>query len=123
MGSNETATATTGGPLVIDVFAGNGCHRAQIIYDVAEEEGFASGDDEGAEEADQLHFDATGSLPPRQPSSRASRVTTYASQDGTDAIMGDRAVIARGTMLFDGTDTWRVFKVEDEEWDKGGPSA
>ena len=24
MGSNETATATTGGPRVIDVFAGNG---------------------------------------------------------------------------------------------------
>jgi len=28
MGSNETATATTGGPRVIDVFYGNGCHRA-----------------------------------------------------------------------------------------------
>ena len=32
MGSDETATATTGGPRVIDVFNGNGCHRAQIIY-------------------------------------------------------------------------------------------
>ena len=32
MGSDETATATTGGPRVIDVFDGNGCHRAQIIY-------------------------------------------------------------------------------------------
>ena len=32
MGSNETATATTGGPRVIDVFSGDGCHRAQIIY-------------------------------------------------------------------------------------------
>ena len=32
MGSDETATATTGGPQVIDVFDGNGCHRAQIIY-------------------------------------------------------------------------------------------
>ena len=32
MGSNETATATTGGPRVIDVFDGNGCHRDQIIY-------------------------------------------------------------------------------------------
>ena len=32
MGSNETATATTGGPRVIDVFDGNGGHRAQIIY-------------------------------------------------------------------------------------------
>ena len=32
MGSDETATATTGGPRVIDVFSGDGCHRAQIIY-------------------------------------------------------------------------------------------
>ena len=32
MGSDETATATTGGPRVIDVFDGNGCHRVQIIY-------------------------------------------------------------------------------------------
>ena len=32
MGSNETATVTTGGPRVIDVFDGNGCHRDQIIY-------------------------------------------------------------------------------------------
>ena len=32
MGSNETATATTGGPRVIDVFSGDGCHRVQIIY-------------------------------------------------------------------------------------------
>ena len=32
MGSNETATATTGGPRVIDVFDGNGCHRDQNIY-------------------------------------------------------------------------------------------
>ena len=32
MGSDETATATTGGPRVIDVFDGNGRHRAQIIY-------------------------------------------------------------------------------------------
>ena len=32
MGSNETATATTGGPRVIDVFDGTGRHRAQIIY-------------------------------------------------------------------------------------------
>ena len=32
MWSNETATATTGGPRVIDVFYGNGRHRAQIIY-------------------------------------------------------------------------------------------
>jgi hypothetical protein len=32
MGSNETATATTGGPRVIAVFYGDGCHRAQIIY-------------------------------------------------------------------------------------------
>ena len=32
MGSDETATATTGGPRVIDVFSGDGCHRAQISY-------------------------------------------------------------------------------------------
>ena len=32
MGSNETATATTGGPRVIDVLTGTGRHRAQIIY-------------------------------------------------------------------------------------------
>ena len=32
MGSDETATATTGGPRVIDVFSGDGCHRVQIIY-------------------------------------------------------------------------------------------
>ncbi len=32
MWSNETATATTGGPPVIDIFYGNGRHRAQIIY-------------------------------------------------------------------------------------------
>ena len=32
MGSDETATATTGGPQVIDVFSGDGCHRVQIIY-------------------------------------------------------------------------------------------
>ena len=32
MGSDETATATTGGPRVIDVFDGDGCHRVQIIY-------------------------------------------------------------------------------------------
>jgi len=32
MGSNETATATTGGARVIDVFYGNGRHRAQIVY-------------------------------------------------------------------------------------------
>ena len=32
MGSDETATATTGGPRVIDVFYGTGRHRAQIIY-------------------------------------------------------------------------------------------
>ena len=31
MGSDETATAITGGPRVIDVFSGDGCHRAQII--------------------------------------------------------------------------------------------
>ena len=32
MGSNETATATTGGPPVIDVFDGTGRHWVQIIY-------------------------------------------------------------------------------------------
>ena len=32
MGSNETATVTTGGPRVIDVFSGTGRHRVQIIY-------------------------------------------------------------------------------------------
>ena len=32
MGSDETATATTGGPRVIDVFYGNGGYRVQIIY-------------------------------------------------------------------------------------------
>ena len=32
MGSDETATATTGGPRVIDVFTGTGRHRVQIIY-------------------------------------------------------------------------------------------
>ena len=32
MGSNETATATTGGPRVIDVLTGTGRHRVQIIY-------------------------------------------------------------------------------------------
>ena len=32
MGSNETATATTGGPRVIAYLTGTGCHRAQIIY-------------------------------------------------------------------------------------------
>ena len=32
MGSKETATATTGGPRVIDVFDDTGRHRAQIIY-------------------------------------------------------------------------------------------
>ena len=32
MGSNETATATTGGPRVIDVFDGTGRHRAQIAH-------------------------------------------------------------------------------------------
>ena len=32
MGSNETATATTGGPRVIDVFDGNGAPSGQIIY-------------------------------------------------------------------------------------------
>ena len=32
MGSNETATTTTGGPRVIAYLTGTGCHRAQIIY-------------------------------------------------------------------------------------------
>ena len=32
MGSNETATAATGGPRVIPYLTGTGCHRAQIIY-------------------------------------------------------------------------------------------
>ena len=32
MGSDETATATTGGPLVIDVFDGNGAPQVQITY-------------------------------------------------------------------------------------------
>ena len=32
MSSNETATATTVGPRVIDVFTGTGRHRVQIIY-------------------------------------------------------------------------------------------
>ena len=32
MGSDETATATTGGPRLIDVWTGTGRHRAQIIY-------------------------------------------------------------------------------------------
>ena len=32
MGSNEIATATTGGPRVIAYFTGTGRHRAQIIY-------------------------------------------------------------------------------------------
>ena len=32
MGSNETATATTGGPRVIAYLTGMGCHRDQIIY-------------------------------------------------------------------------------------------
>jgi len=32
MGSSETATATTGGPRVIDVFDGNGAPSAPIIY-------------------------------------------------------------------------------------------
>ena len=32
MGSNETATATTGGPRVIAYLTGTGRHRAQIIY-------------------------------------------------------------------------------------------
>ena len=32
MGSNETATATTGGPRVIAYLTGTGHHRAQINY-------------------------------------------------------------------------------------------
>ena len=32
IGSDETAITIPGGPRVIDVFDGNGCHRAQIIY-------------------------------------------------------------------------------------------
>ena len=32
MGSDETATAATGGPRVIAFFTGTGCHRDQIIY-------------------------------------------------------------------------------------------
>ena len=32
MGSNETATATTGGPRVIAYLTVTGCYRAQIIY-------------------------------------------------------------------------------------------
>ena len=32
MGSNETATATTGGPRVIAYFTVTGRHRAQIVY-------------------------------------------------------------------------------------------
>ena len=32
MGSNEAATATTGGPRVIDVFDGKGAPSAQFIY-------------------------------------------------------------------------------------------
>ena len=32
MGSDETATATTGGPRVIGVFDGNGRHRVQITH-------------------------------------------------------------------------------------------
>ena len=32
MGSDETAITIPGGPRVIDVFSGDGCHRAQIIY-------------------------------------------------------------------------------------------
>ena len=32
MGPDETATATTGGPRVIDVFDGNGAPSGQIIY-------------------------------------------------------------------------------------------
>ena len=32
MGSNETATATTGGPRVIAYFTGTGRHRVQITY-------------------------------------------------------------------------------------------
>ena len=32
MGSNETATATTGGPRVITYLTGTGCHRVQIAH-------------------------------------------------------------------------------------------
>ena len=32
MGPRETAITIPGGPRVIDVFSGDGCHRAQIIY-------------------------------------------------------------------------------------------
>ena len=32
MGSNDTATATTGGPRVIAFLTGMGRHRAQIVY-------------------------------------------------------------------------------------------
>ena len=32
MGSDETATATTGAPRVIDVFDGDGAHRVQIAH-------------------------------------------------------------------------------------------
>ena len=32
MGSDETATATTGGPRIIAYLTGTGRHRAQIIY-------------------------------------------------------------------------------------------
>ena len=32
MGSNETVTATTGGPRVIDVLTGTGRHRVQIAH-------------------------------------------------------------------------------------------
>ena len=32
MGSDETAITIPGGPWVIDVFYGNGCHRDQINY-------------------------------------------------------------------------------------------
>jgi len=32
MGPSEAATATTGGPRVIDVFDGNGRHRAQLAH-------------------------------------------------------------------------------------------
>ena len=32
MGSDETATATTGGPRVITYLTGTGCYRVQIIY-------------------------------------------------------------------------------------------
>ena len=32
MGSDDTATATTGGPRVITYLTGTGCYRVQIIY-------------------------------------------------------------------------------------------